>query len=82
MAKRVEPLASELSEDDPVHRKYLSGQQCESCRRYVALSGAVGMDWGVCTSKDSPCDGKVVFEHHSCLAFEAIGRRSPKAAAK
>ncbi|XEC33144.1 DUF3027 domain-containing protein [Streptomyces fradiae] len=51
---------------------YLDGwydEQCGGCRFWVALSGEMGRDWGVCTRTDSGYDGRVRFEHDGCDAF-------------
>ena len=49
--------------------------QCGGCARYVPLESRLGMDWGACTSPDSPFDGRVVFEHSSCPYFDDGERR-------
>jgi hypothetical protein len=48
-------------------------QQCGSCSFWVALSGAFGDDWGVCTSGRG-LDGTVRFEHDGCDDHMESGR--------
>jgi len=52
--------------------------QCGGCRFWVALSGELGRDWGVCTRPGSVFDGRVRFEHDGCELF-ASGRTGPSA---
>ncbi|MFN4249842.1 DUF3027 domain-containing protein [Deinococcus sp.] len=40
--------------------------QCEFCAYYINLSGEFKFDWGVCSNKISPFDGRVMFEHDGC----------------
>lgn len=49
---------------------YEDGKQCGFCAFYISLTSDLGMDWGVCGNAKSPHDGKVVFEHHTCLQYE------------
>ncbi|MFJ6705758.1 MULTISPECIES: DUF3027 domain-containing protein [unclassified Streptomyces] len=44
-------------------------EQCGGCRYWVALSGELGRDWGVCTRAASEFDGRVRFEHDGCDLF-------------
>ncbi|MER7909799.1 DUF3027 domain-containing protein [Streptomyces sp. NPDC096068] len=46
-------------------------EQCGGCRFWIALSGELGLDWGVCTRDGSPFDGQVRFEHDGCESFAA-----------
>ena len=43
--------------------------QCGGCHYWVALSGELGQDWGVCTHSTSAFDGHVRFEHDGCDRF-------------
>ncbi|MFJ2514454.1 DUF3027 domain-containing protein [Streptomyces griseoviridis] len=43
--------------------------QCGGCHYWVALSGELGRDWGVCTHFTSAFDGRVRFEHDGCDRF-------------
>lgn len=40
------------------------------CRYFLAMEGAHGMDWGVCTEPRSPRAGLLTFEHMGCEFFE------------
>lgn len=51
-------------------RRYLVGKQCLHCVSYVPLLFPLGADWGACTGENSGEDGKIVFEHHTCPAFQ------------
>ncbi|MGW2476922.1 DUF3027 domain-containing protein [Streptomyces sp. NPDC001665] len=46
-------------------------EQCGGCRFWIALSGELGLDWGVCTRADALFDGRVRFEHDGCERFTA-----------
>lgn len=48
----------------------LGPAQCGCCRYAIPLQGALRSDWGVCSNPASPNDGRVVFEHDGCAAFE------------
>jgi hypothetical protein len=44
----------------------LNYPDCSSgCKYYVLLEGKLGMDWGVCSKKDSPRAGLLTFEHQA-----------------
>ena len=45
-------------------------QQCGGCRYYIPLHGLLRTDWGVCSNVVTPFDGKVMFEHDGCDAFD------------
>jgi DUF3027 family protein len=45
-------------------------EQCGACRFWLAVSGALGHDYGVCTNPAAPFDGKVRFEHDGCEQFD------------
>ena len=45
-------------------------EQCGRCRFWVPVSGALGHDYGACTNRFSPFDGRVRFEHDGCESFE------------
>ena len=45
-------------------------EQCGGCRFFVTLSGVLGSDYGACTNVASLFDGRVMFEHDGCEAFE------------
>jgi hypothetical protein len=45
--------------------------QCLHCRHYTELTGDLGADWGACTSEQSQYDGQLVFEHWTCLYWDA-----------
>ena len=44
--------------------------QCLFCRFYLPLDGPLGLDYGACANRASPFDGRVMFEHDGCEAFE------------
>ncbi|MGC4013422.1 MAG: DUF3027 domain-containing protein [Luteolibacter sp.] len=44
--------------------------QCHTCAYYVPLTGAFACDWGACTNRNSPEDGRVKFEHDGCDMHE------------
>jgi len=41
-------------------------QQCLHCKFYIALSGELGSDFGVCANAVAVFDGQVRFEHDGC----------------
>jgi hypothetical protein len=45
-------------------------QQCLFCRYFIPLSGAFRDDYGACSNTQSPCDGRVMFEHDGCEQFQ------------
>lgn len=45
-------------------------KQCGFCAFYIPITSDLGMDWGACGNAKSPHDGKVVFEHFTCLQYE------------
>ncbi len=45
--------------------------QCGGCRFWIALSGELGQDYGVCSNPASSFDGRVRFEHDGCESFAA-----------
>lgn len=47
-------------------------EQCMRCRYFIALSGIFVSDWGGCSNKESPFDGRIMFEHDGCDYFELI----------
>jgi hypothetical protein len=49
---------------------YEEGKQCGGCAFFIALTSDLGMDWGVCGNPKSKNDGKVIFEHSTCLHYE------------
>ncbi|MFD7872912.1 DUF3027 domain-containing protein [Streptomyces sp. NPDC059766] len=53
----------------PGYRDEWYDEQCGGCRCWVALSGELGRDWGVCTRNGSEFDGRVRFEHDGCELF-------------
>jgi hypothetical protein len=53
----------------PDYRDDWYDEQCGGCRLWVALSGELGRDWGVCTQSGSAFDGRVRFEHDGCDLF-------------
>jgi hypothetical protein len=54
---------------DAEYRDDWYAQQCGGCRYWVALRGAIGLDYGLCTHAVSGYDGQVRFEHDGCDAF-------------
>lgn len=56
------------------YRKTLSEdrqlEQCIDCSFYVPLRGPLGSDWGACANERSEFDGRIMFEHLGCDAFE------------
>ena len=48
--------------------------ECMFCGYYVPLIGTFSEDSGGCTNPNSPCDGRVKFEHDGCEAFIASKR--------
>ena len=46
------------------------GSQCGACRFFIPLTGALIEDWGACSNPQSPFDGRVMFEHDGCDAFD------------
>ena len=55
----------------PRYRDDWYDAQCGGCRFWVALSGELGRDWGVCTHAGSAFDGRTRFEHDGCELFTA-----------
>lgn len=55
--------------DQPGYRDQWFDEQCGGCRFWIALSGELGQDWGVCTGPGSTFDGRVRFEHDGCDSF-------------
>ncbi|MCX4973710.1 DUF3027 domain-containing protein [Streptomyces sp. NBC_00554] len=53
----------------PDYRDDWFDEQCGGCRFWVALSGELGRDWGVCTRPGSTFDGRARFEHDGCELF-------------
>ncbi|WP_405931797.1 DUF3027 domain-containing protein [Streptomyces sp. NBC_00827] len=53
----------------PGYRDDWFDEQCGGCRFWVALSGELGRDWGVCTHPGSAFDGRARFEHDGCEQF-------------
>lgn len=51
------------------YREEWYSEQCGGCRFWIALSGELGGDWGVCTDAGSAFDGRVRFEHDGCERF-------------
>jgi hypothetical protein len=45
-------------------------KQCLLCSHYLALSGAAGLNWGVCANAASEWDALLRFEHDGCAQFE------------
>lgn len=60
-------------QDDPAYRDEWYSEQCGACRHWLPLRGALGDDYGGCTSARSPCDKQVMFEHDGCHEFEPNG---------
>jgi hypothetical protein len=52
-------------------RNYEEGRRCGACAFYIPLTSDLGMDWGGCGNELSVFDKHVIFECHSCSAFEA-----------
>lgn len=48
-------------------------EQCGNCQYWIALSGPLGDDWGVCSNLSSPFDGKVRQEHDGCEDYADAG---------
>lgn len=46
--------------------------QCLHCRYFIPLDGPLGADWGVCANEASDSDGRLVYEHDHCDAFEPL----------
>jgi hypothetical protein len=44
-------------------------QECAQCAFYVRLGGKFAYDYGVCSNKQSPHDGQLMFEHDGCEHF-------------
>jgi hypothetical protein len=65
--------------DSPDYRDEWYGEQCLHCRFYVPLDGPLGEDYGACTNAVSPFDGRVMFEHDGCEAFDAAGNEDATA---
>ena len=58
-----EPYGSRSRDDD-------YGPDCSSgCKFFHPLEGKEGMDWGVCSSLESPRTGLLTFEHQGCKKF-------------
>ena len=47
-------------------------KQCLHCAYFVPLVGAFAEDWGVCSHRDSPRDGRATFEHDGCDVWEEV----------
>jgi len=75
-ADRLKKRPHRLPKKHPVRELYEGGHQCGGCACYIALESSLGMDWGVCANPKSSFDGRVVFEHHSCLRI--LERRSKR----
>ncbi|MDA0184073.1 DUF3027 domain-containing protein [Solirubrobacter phytolaccae] len=45
-------------------------EQCGACRWWIPLTGAWGLDWGVCSNPNSQFDARARFEHDGCAAFD------------
>lgn len=56
--------------DNPGYRDEWFFEQCGGCLHWLALSGQIGADWGVCSSESSQFDGVARFEHDGCDQFE------------
>ncbi|GHJ47114.1 hypothetical protein Cs7R123_44560 [Catellatospora sp. TT07R-123] len=56
--------------DDLTYRDEWYDEQCGGCRFWFPLAGEMGSDYGACANGDSPFDGRVMFEHDGCAAFE------------
>jgi hypothetical protein len=52
------------------NRKEWQADQCFICRFFIPLEPPLGHDYGACTNALSPFDGRVMFEHDACDAFE------------
>ena len=61
--------ARNRSTDQPGYQDGWFDEQCGGCWFWVALSGEMGRDWGVCTRSDSAFDGRARFEHDGCELF-------------
>ena len=59
------------STGDRGYRDEWFDEQCGGCRFWIALSGELGLDWGMCIRAGSPFDGQVRFEHDGCERFVA-----------
>ena len=57
----------------PGYRDEWWAQQCGGCRFWLALSGEVGLDFGVCANERSPFFMRVQFEHDGCDFYEPGG---------
>ena len=57
-------INQEYKANPPEVTEQAGAYQCGGCRFFLALDS----DYGLCASKDSPYDGKVVFEHVGCKA--------------
>ena len=81
-----------MSVNDPQHRDLTaqrwgakitvddwSPDQCGRCAFWVPLGGRWGLDWGACTSAQSPRDGRVTHEGDRCTAFVDAGDRWSRA---
>ncbi|MFB7512688.1 DUF3027 domain-containing protein [Streptomyces sp. NPDC056144] len=53
----------------PDYRNEWYDAQCGGCRFWIALSGELGQDYGVCSNPASSFDGRVRFEHDGCESF-------------
>lgn len=64
-------LPTDAEPGSTIHKNYENGRQCLSCRYYLGIEGRLGADWGVCSNPRSERDGKVTFEHSTCVDFKA-----------
>jgi hypothetical protein len=55
--------------DDPGYLEEWYFQQCGGCLHWLALGGALGAEWGVCSARESAYDGVARFEHDGCDHF-------------
>ena len=58
-------------QEDSQYRDTWYYEQCGGCRFWIPLVGSLGSDYGACTAAGSTFDGRVMFEHDGCPAFEA-----------
>ena len=76
-ARWAKLLPANRDSGDPTYKEEWYSTQCGGCRHWIALAGALGSDWGVCSGASSPFDGKLMFEHDGCEVFEESSDGAP-----
>jgi hypothetical protein len=69
-ARWVQRLNRDMDAEE--YRDEWYAEQCGGCAYWIALTGALGSDYGACTNPASPRDGRVQFEHDGCDAFVPV----------